>query len=191
MVIDYISHKNLQWLIPNSILPYRLFGIVTIEILFWAVSLAYFIIMFYEYFLDKHITKKLWAPKLKYLIIIGLILLSAFILIYFINPSVFNIPYFYVIFGTGLFLIPVILELSTHTRLAAKFFRTAAYFSYLTFLYEVTALKLGWWSFPGTEFIGWINIFGVSFPIEELFFWIMLTALACLSWYEFFDDDQK
>ena len=61
----------------------------------------------------------------------------------------------------------------------------------MNFIYDIAALKLGWWTFPGTEFIGWISIAGVSFPIEEFIFWIILFALGVLSYYEYFDDDEK
>jgi len=32
---------------------------------------------------------------------------------------------------------------------------------------------------------------GYSMPFEEFFFWIILSTIAILSFYEFFDDDRK
>ena len=60
-----------------------------------------------------------------------------------------------------------------------------------SFIYEVTALKLGWWIFPGQEFIGYITLFNVSFHIEDLLFWFILFALAILSYYNYFEENEK
>jgi len=188
IIIDYIAHITKTWIIPKSILPFRLFGIVSIEIVLWSFSLLYFTVIFYEYFLDHHVTKRLWHPHLKYLIVIELVMFSAFLILFFKVPNLLNIPYFYLILGIMLMLIPVLIELFEHPKLSSKFFKTAAYFFFFNFLYEVTALKLGWWDFNGTQFIGWVFIFGVKFPFEELFFWFMLLAMAILSFYEFFDN---
>ena len=58
-------------------------------------------------------------------------------------------------------------------------------------MYELTALKLGWWDFPSRDFVGWVSILGTRFPLEEFVFWLCLFAMAILTYYEFFDDDQK
>lgn len=191
IILDYVGHLTKAWVIPNSILPFRLFGIVTIEVMLWALLYSYFVLMFYEYFLDKDVTKKIWLPHMKYLVAIMLVLFAAFMILFFNAPSLLHIPYFYLAFGIVLLLIPVIIELFEYPKLISKFARVGAYFFFLTFLYEVTALKLGWWAFPGTEFVGWVSIFGTMFPVEELVFWLILLAIAILSYYEFFDDDEK
>jgi len=191
IIIDYVGHITKMWIIPNSILPFRLFGIVTIEVILWAVFNSYCVLMFYEYFLDKDVTKKAWFPQMKYLVVAILILFITFIILFFNAPGVLHIPYFYLAFGIVLLLIPVVVELFEYPKLISKFARVGAYFFFLTFLYEVTALKLGWWAFPGTEFVGWVSIFGTMFPIEELVFWLILFSTAVLSYYEYFDDDEK
>jgi len=191
IIIDYIASITKQWAIPNSILPVRLFGIVTIEAVTWAVFLAYFIIMFYKHFLDKSTTKKLLHQKMRYAIIILLILSILFLIILFTKPSLMNIEYSYLIIGILLILIPIIVELFTHPHLVSNFFKAASYFFYLTLIYEITALKLGWWYFPLSKFIGWVEMLGVRFPLEEFVFWFMLTAMGCLTYYKTFGEDQK
>jgi len=191
IILDYIAHINKQWIIPNSILPYRLFGIVSIEVIFWAILNTYYVLMFYEHFLDHHMTKRLWHPHMKYGLIILISIFTTFLILLLNFPTLLKISYFYFYAGTILFLIPILLELVKYRNLIPKFLRTGAYFFFVTFLYEVTALKLGWWDFPGHQFIGWIYFVGVGFPLEELIFWIMLLAMAILAWYEFFDDDSK
>jgi hypothetical protein len=130
---------------------------------------------------------------MKYLLI-GLLL--AFIIFLFIifNFSVPPIPYFYLLFGIFAFALPVVLQFSSYShnkKVIIKMLKTAAYFFYLSFIYEILALNYGWWGFPTKSFIGWFSILGFKFPLEELVWWIMLFALAVLSCYEFFDDDGK
>lgn len=192
IIIDYTAQISKSWLMyPNSIIPYKLFGLVTLEVILWALFTCYFIIMFYEYFIDKHRTKKLLAPNMKYLLILVLISFSLFIITWQKFPSAFNIPYYYLQWGIILLLIPFLFQLLKYPKTTSKFFLAAAYFFYMNIIYEISALKLGWWTFPGVQFVGWIKIFGVSFPIEEVIFWFILLALTTISYYEFFDDDEK
>jgi len=146
IIIDYIAHTTKQWLIPNSILPFRVFGVVTIEVILWAILNLYLVIMFYEYFLDKHITKKLWHPHMKYLVAVSLFLFILFITLYFYSPLFLNIPYFYLFWGTILLLTPIVIQMVTRPKMNMKFLKTAAYFFYLTFIYEsygITAWLVG------------------------------------------------
>jgi len=63
------------------------------------------------------------------------------------------------------------------------------YFAYLSFIYEVTALSLGQWTFPAAnQFIGFVHVGGVTFPIEEFLFWIILGSLATLTYYRYFGE---
>lgn len=190
IIIDYIAHLTGQWLIPNSILP-RLFQYVSIEVIVWAVLNLYFVIMFYEYFLHNHYIKRLFYPQMKYFFIVIYSLFILFLFLYKLFPGFLHIPFFYLFFGIFLILIPVILQFFKYPKFILKFFETAAYFFYLTLTYEITALQLGWWNFPGEQFIGWVSIFNIKFPLEELLFWLILFAMAILTYYEFFDDGEK
>ena len=191
IIIDYIGYVSKSWAIENSIFPFRYFEILTVEGLLWAILTVYFAILFYEYFIDKHVSKKLIGGRMKYLIVILIVMMGVFLTLFFLSPTVLKIPYFYLWIGIIMFFIPVVLELFGHPKLIGKFMKAGSYFFYFNFLYEIVGVKLDWWSFPGTEFIGWLTIAGVRFPFEELFFYIMLTALAILTYYEFYDDDQK
>lgn len=190
IVIDYIAHLTNQWIIPNSILP-RIFEYVTIEVIIWGVLNCYLVVIFYEYFLHHHFERKLWYPQIRYLYIVGLLLFLLFLFTYNFAPSYLHIPYFYFYFGVIIVLVPVVLQLFLHPNFLAKFFETAAYFFYLTLTYEITALQLGWWGFPGEKFIGWVSVFDIKFPLEELIFWLLLFAMCILTFYEYFDDGEK
>lgn len=189
--IDYVAHATKQWLVPDTIFPFRLFFFVPIEDILWAFLLGYFIIMFYEYFLDGHRDRKMWRPRMKYLGAVFVLVFLIFLLLFFTLPHLLQIPFFYLWMGIIVVLIPVIVELFRRPLLSGKLCLAGAYFFVLSLIYEITALKLGWWSFPSSQFIGWIEVLDVRFPFEEFFFWLMLTAIAALAYYEFADDDEK
>jgi hypothetical protein len=191
IMIDYIAHLTGQWAFPNSILQYRLFQFVSIEAIIWAVLNLYFVVMFYEHFLHHHITKRLWHPHMKYLAAIILFLFALFVAVYNFVPGLLKIPFFYLWMGIILFLIPLTLQFFMYPRFISKFFEAAAYFFYFTLIYEITALQLGWWDFPGKQFIGWVSFSNIRFPLEELVFWILLFSMAILTHYEFFDENEK
>jgi len=190
IAFDYIGTISGSWIVP-SVFPFKLFGIVTMEFIIWGLIMTYFIIMFYEYFLHKHVTKKMWQPRLKYLFFIWVILFGIFAIFFFNFPLKLSIPYFYLLFGIILFAIPISIELYLQPNFISKFIKAGAYFFYIFFIHEVTSLQLGHWAFPGRYFIGWVEIFNVRFPIEELVFFIILFSVATLTFYQFFDDYQK
>ena len=107
-------------------------------------------------------------------------------------PALFKIKYFYILWGSVLLLIPLLLFLFKYPKLIGKFFIVGVYFFYLNFAYELSALALNWWHFPRTgDFLGWINVGQLFFPFEEFFFYVMLFSIGWLVWYEYFDDDRK
>lgn len=89
------------------------------------------------------------------------------------------------------FLLPAAAFLITHREVARKLLGAAAYFFFVGFLMELLMNLLGYWTFPGTHYIGWITLFGKTLPYEELFSYIVLYPLAFLSYYEYFLDDEK
>ena len=130
------------------------------------------------------------GPHFKLLLILLSFFMGIFVVVLLIKPGI-AVPYFYAAWGLLLVLIPVVLMLLKFPKLYAKFFKTAAYFWYFSFIYELTAISLGHWVFPhSTAFLGWLNIRGNFFPFEELFYFIFLGALSVLTYFEFFDDQK-
>ncbi|MCR4280256.1 MAG: hypothetical protein NUV82_02405 [Candidatus Komeilibacteria bacterium] len=191
IVLDYICVATGIWLVENSVIGFRLLGYVTIENIIWLPIYTMFIIMFYEYFYEYGDTDYSYRPRLKYLYILFGVILLGFLLIYFINEQWLYINYWYLKFGVILVLLPIILTLSTKPKLFNKFLKVGVYFFYSSFLYEITALHLNQWVFPGGGIVGRFSLGQMWFPIEELFFWMILGAMGILSYYEFFDDDGK
>lgn len=187
-VINYLATINKQWIIPSTEVPFFIYNIPMFEVTLWGVLLFHFTILFYEYFLDHHFVKKVWYPKTKIYLHI-LIYLPVFTLL--LNMFM-PLTYFYLFLGVVGILTPLLLVVFNQPKLLAKFVKVGMYFFYLSFLYEIVALKLGHWYFPiEGKFVGWVMVFGERFPLEEFVFWIALCAMAFLSYFEYFDDDFK
>jgi len=130
----------------------------------------------------------MYYPQLKYLYVGSLALLVLFFTLLYFNQSLLRIPYFFVVMGLLFVIAPIAMAVSKFHNRWVKFAKTAVYFFFFSIIYELTALALNQWYYPGHQFIGFITIFGLGFPFEEFFFWILLGAICILSWYEFFDD---
>ncbi len=191
LITDWIAVKTGVWYFPTSIFSGRLFGTTVFEVVFWFFLFVYFVIVFYEYFFDSHVKEERPHKGFKYLALITAICFTIFLLLLFTLGTFVQIPYIYFIFGIIFCFIPIPLILFKFPRLLTKFVQVTVYFFLSSFLWEIVALKLNQWTFPGKDFIGWVEIFDVRFPIEELLVWIVLGATSIVAWYEYFDDDCK
>lgn len=188
--LDYIAITDNSWFVPTTVFSFRLFGVVPIEDLIWVFFLTYNIVIFYEHFLDKG-KHELVDRRMKYLVWPLIILMIVFFTILFTKPELLVIRYAYFWLGTVFLILPAITFLSFFPRLLSKYVKTASYFFLLAILFELTGLQLNQWAFPGSNFIGWVELFGYRFPFEEFFFWFIMGAIGVLAYYEFFDDDRK
>lgn len=190
IIIDYIATIDQSWFVPETIFPSRLFGVIPYEDFIWGFGLIYLVTMFYEHFLDKHPDKLIWKP-MKYWGILAGIALVVFTFLFVTDAEILHIKYAYMILGLTLWIGPSVIFLFFYPHLLKKFFVTLAYFFPAALVFELTGLYLGQWTFPGENFVGWVNLFGHSFPFEELLFWLILGPIGILSYYEYFNDDRR
>ncbi len=191
LVIDYIGQTMQQWVIVQSILPLRLFGVTQIEQLLWAFLNFYAVVIFYKHFLDRRRSGEIVGPRWNELLLIDVAFIVPFGLLLTFNQTMLRVPYYYLVFGLLFIGVPAVFELLLRPRLAGKFLKTAAYFFYLSLAFELTALSLDCcWQFASSQYIGWVSILDIRFPLEELLFWMTLFALAILAIYEKFDEDE-
>lgn len=189
-LIDYIATFSKSWLILNTVFSHRVLGIVPLEDIIWGFLVVYDTIMFYEHLLDKG-RHNLKDTKLKYLIVLTIFLLIAFVLVYWFNPAIIYIKYFYFYGGIVVMLLPVVSYLSFFPRLISKFIKAGTYFFIISVLYEFTGLYLNQWTFTGNNFVGWFKILNLAVPFEEVFFYLILFNVCILSYYEYFYDDNR
>lgn len=188
IIMDYICTLNNAWIVPTTVFPFRLFGIVPIEDIIWMILTTFSILTIYEFFINKT-TVDLLHRKMIYLII----LLAGLFILFLLMVSVFHYPfhlkYSYLWTSICLFFVPTVLFFFRYPKKVVKFLNVSVYFFFVILLMEITGLTLRHWIFTGTDVIGWINLFGCRFPFEEFFFLIMIGPLAALSYYEFFDNN--
>lgn len=189
LIFDYMLHISAVWYVP-TIFPLKVFNLVPLEDLIFGFFLLYTTVIYYEHFFDKG-KKELLNPHMKSLLILLTLLLISFFTLYLAAPGTLILKYPYIWLGLFLIGLPAITFLVVFPKFLTKFVKTSLYFFGLAFLYELTALQLGWWEFTGTDFIGWIEIFKLRFPVEELLAWFILATSGILAYFEFFDDDKK
>lgn len=183
---------NNAW-VDNSFFRYRLFGFFDLEYLLFGFFYLYFIVIFYEYFFEHHTKKeKIKSHLLNLIILLSILAITLFAYVLFFK-EVPKIPYAYGTIGIIFLLAPSFLMLYRYPHLIKKFSAVTLFFFFQTFMYEMVALKVNYWTFPlgDAKYWSWVTFFNVSFPLEEFLFFLIITPSAILSYYEFFDDDRK
>lgn len=188
-IVDVVAVFNEAYVVQRITFPLKIFGFYPIiDHLIVYSLMAMFVVIFYEHFLDDEKNRRI-SKNLIWALTPALVILTSILVIYFINPSILKIPYFYLVVGI-ICIIPAFIITLSKPRFLEKFLKVAAFFFIVWFVFELIGLKGEGWFFPG-QYIGRVEIAGVQFPFEELFFWMMLYAATIVSYYEFFIDDKK
>jgi hypothetical protein len=87
--------------------------------------------------------------------------------------------------GIGLYPIALLLALTVNVRVIPELVRIMVLFGALNLPFELLALEHDYWTFPG-EYIGWVDIAGYRFPVEELVFLVLLCAPAVVATYSLY-----
>ena len=190
LFFDTLSAINGAYIISNSIFPFRIFGISTIELYIYAFFWILFPILFYEHFLDRGKKKDTLSSWTKYLFYGITVLASAVVVFLYANPDLLHIPYCYFIMALFFIFITLVAFLLYYPKLILKYVFVACYFFFFMFIFELAALHNHQWIFPG-QFIGMVSILHYQFPFEEFFFWMIFGTPAILMYYELFADDRK
>ncbi len=190
ILVDYLGFLNHAWYVINTVFGFRLFSVVPIEDPVWSFSWIYLILVFYESYF-KTGNKSLLGKRAKYWFLMNALAFSIFFISIILNPVLLSsIPYYYLVFGIFLALLPMLLFLKFYPKYISPFIKVACYVSVVSFIDEIVALKLNHWTFYGGKFLMMIKIWGVNLPFEELFFFILIGSIFTLCYYEFFDGDK-
>ncbi len=192
IVVDYMGFLDKSWYITSTIFPFRIFEAIPLEDIIWIFFVTFELVLLYEYFFNPKAKVKAKSNRRILIMLFGsMLIFTVFIFLKFFSPSTLFIPYFYFIWGTVTLLLPCLAFLYFHPNLILRFLTISLYTFYVGLLSELVSLHLNYWSFPGNNFIGWVNILGLNFPIEEFMLFLMFIPPAFLTYYEFFDDDRK
>lgn len=194
--LDAMVTANKGWWIPEDqlVFHFRFLGLWNLDNTLWYAGMAFYLVIFYEYFFDSEKSHKL-SKLSKYFLLFPIAITLVFLLLYYFFPNIlFNIRYAYLTVFAPLIFAPAIVLLFLARKnafeLFGKFTLVAMFFFFVNILHEISALSLGQWIFPG-EYIGTVHLAGVVIPIEEFVMYIIFSAYTGLAYYEIFVDDRK
>lgn len=186
---SFLAEYTLSWDVVSTIFPTKFLGITTLDTTIGIALMTLLIVTFYEHFIDKKInspiSKRFWIALIPSFLVVGLI-----ILVFFISPDLLKTRYPYFYMGV-VAILPVIYLSIKKPKLISKLATTSIYFFFLFLVIEIFAVKYNYWIYPGNNYIGWVKIFNLSFPFEELFFWMLFYSASIVSYYEILIDDEK
>ena len=188
-IFDFIETLNKAWYMERLVFPWRILGIVPLDDIIGFMLMTLFIVVFYEHFLDDEENKRI-SKNLIWSLVPSILVMAVIIIVYLrFGPTKFNMSYVYLKGGLASIVLPLVVSF-WKPKLLGKLLKIGALSFFFVFTGEIVALKTGAWVFLG-QYIGTVSIFGVVFPFEELFFWMMMYATTIVSYYELFIDDMK
>ena len=188
-IFELVAVGDNAWIVPSSVFPFRLFGFIPIEDLLWQFLTVYTILIFYEHFCNRHFLPDI-SKRISLMLWLLYPAMFAVIAVFLVNSTPLQIPYSFLLLGLIFFSLPVILFLATYRGFFFGFLKTQLFFLYIHLIFELVGLKLGHWTFPGTHYIGWVNVLGQSFPVEEFIFVMLIGGFAACAYYEFFTNSR-
>lgn len=189
LIFEIIAFGDHAWVVPQSIVPFRLLGIMPLEDYLWMFLTTYIIIIFYEYFFRKDFQPN-FPRRIRVMNLLLYSIAFLIVLAFVSHNPILKIPYAYLWLGITFFLIPIFIFLFRNRGLFLSFAKVALYFFYAHLVFELVGLKLNHWTFPGTHYLGWVTILGLRFPVEELFFVMIIGTFAACTYYEYFANER-
>jgi len=165
----------------------RPFGLIPIENMLFAFLNFFWVLCFYEYFIDRD-KKEPINQKLKYLIALYVVFAALIYSLYFYDRQLAAANYITIAVMT--LVIPGFLIFRHNPKLLKKTIIPILFFALVFFLYELISLKLGSWFWPG-KYLWPINLGGQIFPLDDVIIWYFLSTPVLIGGYEFFVDNDK
>ena len=188
--MDIFLLHNGAWRPYASSFSFRFFGAPPEEIL-WFFLHIFYILVFYEHFIDNERTIPI-SRRTKYLAAISITVFMAALFLVSVFGAASRIHYAYLTVGAITMLPTLLYLLFTRAHFAKKLAPLILYFFLYALVMEIQAVRFGLWSFTDTQnYVGLITLFGAAFPIEEVFFWMAAGPAVTIVYYEFFIDDTQ
>jgi hypothetical protein len=186
---DFVAEFNHAWgWSAQFALPINMFGVVSLDVMVWYFLWVFLVVAYYEYFIEHDRSTKI-SPHAKWVLLGGLVLAISIVAVWHIAPSLLLLHDAYAKLGIVTFIICAAL-LFKNPHLLQKVLGVVPFFAFMYLAYEITALSMHLWTFPGA-YIGSVTVGAVSFPIEELIVWIFASSAIVATYYEFCIDDGR
>ncbi len=182
--LEFINEFTKSYQVVQSAFPFKIFGVIPPDNILGHMVMAMTTFVFYQHFIESRVFRKI-SRAIRFPIYLSVFAIVALLVLFFYKQELLTARYPYALLGSIAILPVIYLAVSK-----PKFIRNLAlifpYFFGLYFIIELFAVNFGWWIYPGNNYVGWINLHGFGFPLEELFFWTGFYAPALGAWYELF-----
>lgn len=169
-----------------SVFP-RLFGYIPIENMIFAFFNFFWVLSFYEYFINGDVNKNI-SGKFKYLVGLYCVFMFLVLALFLYDRELIKMNYFTM--SVPILIIPSIFIFSLYPRLIKKTIIPTIFFAFVFFIYEMISMDLGHWWWPG-KYLFSFNINGLVFPLDDVVIWYLLSTPTLIGGYEFFINDSK
>ena len=184
MVFDYFAIVNQAWVV-STMFPFLIGGVVPVEDAWLGTMLSYEVAM-----LGSLISNRLIGSLNKKLLYTSTcMLLALFMLFVWLPQEQLAVRYAYGWIGLCVTILPLALVEVRNRTLHSTLIKLSLLAFVPLLLFEIVGLHQDFWTFPSNDYLGWVEMFSISFPVEELVFWMILAfpAVACML--EFFRKD--
>lgn len=186
-LFEFVMEYTRSYNVAVITIPYKIFGVLPIDNIIAHMMMACLTVTFYEHFIDREVNPYI-SKHLKYALLPAVFAIVAEITIFFTHPTWLNLRYPYFYLGICAIL-PTFILGYTKPKFIKNMLETAVYFFSIYFMLELMAITLNYWIYQGDNYIGWVTLSHFTFPIEEIFFWMLFYAASIVSYYELFVDE--
>lgn len=170
----------------QSIFP-RPFGLIPLENMIFAFLNFFWVLSFYEYFVDFDKTKNI---SKKFKVLTGLYIVLSVVVYGLFSYNKNLIAVNYLTMAVPILIVPMAIIFWRNPHLLPKTILPTIFFAMVFFIYEAISLQIGSWWWPG-NYLYSINFYGKIFPLDDIIIWYFLSTPALIGGYEFFADDFK
>jgi hypothetical protein len=170
----------------------RLFQTVPIDSIAAHMVMTCTILVYFEHFVRQKSSRAINASRFKKLLYLVIVLDVLVVTLHYMAPQLLHLPYPYAVMGL-LAVIPVLLKVYRQPSFSVELLKLVPFFFTTFMLFMIVAIRFHWWSYPSTtHYVGWVTLFSsVSFPFEELSFWMLLYAPAIVTYYRVLIDQPE
>ncbi|PIR97655.1 MAG: hypothetical protein COT91_00325 [Candidatus Doudnabacteria bacterium CG10_big_fil_rev_8_21_14_0_10_41_10] len=103
----FIETFNKAWVVPNMVIPYKVFGILPFDDILGFMIMTFFMLVFYEHFLDDEKNFSV-SPHIYKALIPTFLLVLIVMIVFLVNPSSLNLTHAYLKGGIAAIIFPLV-----------------------------------------------------------------------------------
>lgn len=168
----------------QSVFP-RPFGLIPIENMLFAFINFFWVLSFYEYFVDGDTEHKV-SRRFRVLTLLYCLMAITIYTLFVTNPDIVGMNYFAL--AVPIVIAPAAIIFWKKPEWLRKTVVPTLFFTGVFFIYEMVSLHIGSWWWPG-DYAAPLIINGRVFPLDDVIIWYLLSTPALVGGYEFFADD--